>query len=303
MTARGLVSALKGHWHGNYGMCCCPAHQDRTPSLKVEDGETTTLFYCFAGCPTGDVIDALKARGLWGQNLDRGRIDHGGHHGVGDRDARDLDNDQRTKLAKGLWKKATPADGTAAETYLRGRGITCSIPPTIRYLAAAKHSGTGLWLPCMIAGVAIWPSREISGIHRTYLSIDGRKKSPISNNKMMLGPCRGGAVRLAPEGPTLILAEGIETGLSVLQSTGRPVWACLSTSGLKSVVLPNTVNEVVIAADGDDPGNAAAAEAASRFIREGRKVRIAYPPAGMDFNDVLNLPENVTPFPMEKRNV
>ncbi len=40
-------------------------------------------------------------------------------------------------------------------------------------------------------------------------------------------------------------------------------------------------------ADGDDPGEAAAREAALRWKREGRSVRIARPPRGSDFNDLL----------------
>ncbi len=114
---------------------------------------------------------------------------------------------------------------------------------------------------------------------------------------MMLGPCAGGAVRLAGPDKELVLAEGIETALSILQATGKPIWACLSTSGLKAVRLPPETRTIIIAADGDEPGLAAAEEAASRFYREGREVKIARPPAGMDFNDLLQLPENVVLFP------
>ncbi len=304
MKAEVIVKALpKGRWFGSYGSTCCPAHDDHSPSLSVRYGDDgTILFKCHAGCKSADIVDALKERGLWRKAASEPYLPNPAHaqllpkHG---RESRDLNTEQRRKLALAMWKKAESPEKTPVETYLRGRGITCPIPPTIRYLATAKHSKTGLWLPCMIAGVTIWPSQEISGIHRTFLTLDGQKKAPVSSNKMMLGPCRGGSVRLAPEGPVLVLAEGIETGLSILQSTDLPVWACLSTSGLKALILPNTVEEVIIAADGDDAGKAAAAEAAGRFIQEGRKVRIAHPPAGMDFNDVLQLPENVTPFPME----
>ena len=49
---------------------------------------------------------------------------------------------------------------------------------------------------------------------------------------------------------------------------------------------------VTIAADGDEAGEEAAQAAARRFIAEGRKVKIARPPQGMDFNDLLLKPEN-----------
>jgi hypothetical protein len=38
MTARSLTKALGGRWHGSYGTACCPAHDDRRPSLSVSDG-------------------------------------------------------------------------------------------------------------------------------------------------------------------------------------------------------------------------------------------------------------------------
>ena len=35
------------------GMCCCPFHSDKTPSMKINE----TYFYCFGCHSTGDVID------------------------------------------------------------------------------------------------------------------------------------------------------------------------------------------------------------------------------------------------------
>lgn len=104
---------------------------------------------------------------------------------------------------------------------------------------------------------------------------------------MMLGPCRGGAVRLATPGSSLMIGEGLESCLSAAQATGDPAWAALSTSGLRGLDLPDAVRDVVVLADGDDPGEAAARDCALRWKREGRRVRIARPPQGMDFNDLL----------------
>ncbi len=50
---------------------------------------------------------------------------------------------------------------------------------------------------------------------------------------MMLGTCRGGAVRLGPDRLVIVVAEGIETSLSVSAASGLTAWATLSTSGLK----------------------------------------------------------------------
>jgi DNA primase len=84
-----------------------------------------------------------------------------------------------------------------------------------------------------------------------------------------------------------MVGEGIETCLAAMQATGLPAWAALSTSGLRALHLPAEIDEVIILADGDEPGEAAALDAARRWKREGRTVRIARPPNGMDFNDVL----------------
>ena len=104
---------------------------------------------------------------------------------------------------------------------------------------------------------------------------------------MMLGPCRGGAVRLAAAEQGLMVGEGIETCLAAMQATGKPAWAALSTSGLRTLELPTEIREVVVLADGDESGEAAAIDAGRRWKLEGRVVRIARPPTGMDFNDVL----------------
>jgi hypothetical protein len=104
---------------------------------------------------------------------------------------------------------------------------------------------------------------------------------------MMLGPCHGGVVRLAEPAEVLMVGEGIETCLAAIHATGHPAWAALSTSGLRALDLPNDVRNVIILADGDAPGEAAARNCAWRWKREGRRVRIARPPRGMDFNDML----------------
>ena len=124
-------------------------------------------------------------------------------------------------------------------------------------------------------------------IHRTFLARNGDGKAPVEPQKMMLGPCRGAAVRLAPATAALMVGEGIETCLAAMQATGRPAWAALSTSGLRSLELPADVKEIIILADGDDAGEQAALTAAMRWKCEGRTVRIARPPRGMDFNDLL----------------
>jgi hypothetical protein len=44
---RKLVESLGGHWGPDGGMCRCPAHDDRTPSLSVRPGRTRLLLHCY----------------------------------------------------------------------------------------------------------------------------------------------------------------------------------------------------------------------------------------------------------------
>ena len=110
--------------------------------------------------------------------------------------------------------------------------------------------------------------------------------------RLFRGPVGGGAVRLGTIQPDdwLIIAEGIETTLSVMQATGLAGWAALSASGMARLILPSEARMVVIVADHDanGSGDRAARTAAERWVGEGRRVRIALAPEpGTDFNDVL----------------
>jgi hypothetical protein len=84
-----------------------------------------------------------------------------------------------------------------------------------------------------------------------------------------------------------MVGEGIETCLAAMLATARPAWAALSTSGLRSLDLPVDARDVILLADADDAGEAAAQDCALRWKRQGRRVRIARPPRGLDFNGVL----------------
>ena len=76
-----------------------------------------------------------------------------------------------------------------------------------------------------------------------------------------------------------------------------PVWACLSTSGMRALEIPDTVRELIIAGDHDaqargrdgkwrQPGDDAARALVGRLEGTGVVVRIADPGRGRDFNDL-----------------
>ncbi len=96
MTAEAIVRALGGR----HGMCRCPAHEDRSPSLSVRE-RGKVLVRCHAGCSQTEVIAALRARGLW---LERPRRDWTPEQR--ERWARERREIERVLPAARLWQRA-----------------------------------------------------------------------------------------------------------------------------------------------------------------------------------------------------
>lgn len=128
------------------------------------------------------------------------------------------------------------------------------------------------------------------GIHRTFLDASGSKTS-LDPQKAMLGTASGGYVALSNSGNNLLVCEGIETGLSLLSGLISPeptVWACLSTSGMKNLNLPQNLSRLIVATDGDHAGRQAGRILAERALKAGTQVDMLHAPDHSDFNDVLN---------------
>lgn len=285
MNAASIAHALGGRKSGSRWSAQCPAHDDCDPSLSISVSHNgKTLVHCHAGCSQEAVIEALKDRGLWNTGGDRpyARIVHAQF---------DRDDKDRKVAALEIWNSSIPAQNTLVEAYLRSRGIVLPIPLALRFHDALRHHPTGTTWPAMVALITGADGASIA-VHRTYLALDGSGKAPVTPAKMTLGRCRGGAVRLGDIAPNqwFVVAEGLETTLSVMQAGRMPGWAALSADGMKNVALPPEATMVLVSADNDEngAGQRAAREAAERFLREGRSARIPMPPnAGTDFNDLL----------------
>ncbi|MGE4078425.1 MAG: toprim domain-containing protein [Reyranella sp.] len=285
MIAEAIAKALGGRKAGGGWTARCPAHDDRTPSLSIRDAdENKVLVCCHAGCDQERVIAALRGRGLWSESGPRSSPWSVRRKPVEREPVRD--DAKRTEMALAIWHSATPAPGTPVAAYLSSRGIHLTPSDALRFHPGLKHPSGGFW-PAMVALVTNGIDGAPIAVHRTFLARDAGGKAPVDPQKMMLGPCRGGAVRLADPGDVLMVGEGIETSLAAMQASGHPAWAALSASGLRSLDLPKDVRDVIVLADGDEAGEAAARDCAFRWKRQGRRARIARPPKGMDFNDLL----------------
>ena len=294
--AKDIVQALGGDWRISSGSAPCPICQpegrrdQRGLSVRASGGRT--LLTCHkAGCTAPDIFTDLRRRGIV-QGHCRG-MRSSPTEIARDGQSQRLQKARIQRYCDDLFSQAVPVPGTLAQTYLEGRGIKAQwhkMCNTLRFHPALPHTPSGQRLPAMVARLRGSDGRA-TGLHRTYLNPDGPGKADLQGGaKMMLGRCGGSAVRFGPDRPVIALAEGIETALSIGVASRLTVWATLSTSGMKGVLLPpQPIAEiVVIAADNDPAGRTAAEEAASRLEAEGRAVSMIAPQAtGADFNDVL----------------
>ncbi len=198
--------------------------------------------------------------------------------------------ERKHQAALKLWNGAEPLRRMPADPavlYLQRRGIGhLSGSSALRYRRDVSHPEQKRH-PAMVALVQAVDDRPL-GVHRTYVTQCGEKAN-VEPAKASLGTVWGGAIRLDPAGPEIVIGEGIESSASAGKLLGLPAWAAISAGNLaRGLVLPLEVRSVVIAADADMFGERAARDGALRWQREGRRVRIARPDeSGTDFNDLL----------------
>lgn len=196
--------------------------------------------------------------------------------------------------ARRLWQEAVAPHGGPAAAYLASRGLALPDGDVMRFHPACPR-GRDERLPAMIALMTHPETGEPVGIHRTYLRPDGAGKVEHGTAKMMLG--NAGVIRLVEDTEVTMglgIAEGIETGLGIMQIAGwRPVWACASAGGIaKFPVLPG-IECLTLFADRDDAGAGmkAAIETALRWQSCRRDAIISQPPNGNDWLDALAVRE------------
>ncbi len=194
MDARQITRELRGEWYGGYGSAACPVcqpgRQKGQNALTLADGDGgRLLLHCKkSGC---DFDDMRAAAGIV-----PGDYAAPDPSEVAARQAQErADAAKRAAQAHRLWQEAQPISGTLAESYLRGRGIYCPLPETLRFLSACWHP-TAKRFPAMLALV---DGAIGCAVHRTYLAPHGGK-AEVTPDKLMLGRVSGGAIKLAVQG-------------------------------------------------------------------------------------------------------
>ncbi len=196
------------------------------------------------------------------------------------------------QTARRLWTAARPLAGSPAAAYLNARGLARHDFETLRHHPALawREQGRRGRLPALLAAVA-GPDGGFQALHRTWLDARRPAKAPLQHHRKALGPVHGHAVYFHATGATrsaqLLVGEGIESTLSLVQCFPQlDAAAALSAPGLAAFRSPPQVTRLLIAADNDAAGRAAAERLQDRMTGAGVETVLLLPEAG-DFNDAL----------------
>lgn len=220
----------------------------------------------------------------------------------------------RREAALKIWLAGRPSlKDTPAAAYLARRGIDLARlgrhPRALRFHPELYNRESGSHWPALVAAVTS-DSGEHTATHRTWLACRSDAagapvwgKAPLADAKMSLGTVAGSCIRLwrgasgkalrdAPEGDRVAIAEGIETALSVaIACPELRVLCAVSLANMANIALPPAIGEVFLCADHDEGNPKARAllmRAVARYQGEGRAVRLAMPDVpGADWNDIL----------------
>lgn len=245
----------------------------------------------------GDLLDIIRARtGItrFPELLEEARA----HLGRPQPDLPDRPVPKKAKAPGGtsaaaarLFAASKPVAGTLADTYLRSRGLTqVGMMSALRFHPKCWHRDEGqsksIPRPALIAAVTDGAGL-CQGVHRTWLAPDGQGKAVVRTQRRAMGHLLGNAVRLTPHDDFLVVGEGIETMLSLVEAApGLPVWAALSSGHLGAVLLPEGLQRLYIAIDRDPAGQRAAERLSARALDAGIDCHVLEPLLG-DFNDDL----------------
>jgi hypothetical protein len=158
--------------------------------------------------------------------------------------------------------------------------------------------------PAILAPVRNRVSGELTAVLRIWLKPDGSGKAlindPVSSReltpKKVIGTPACGGIWFGRTGETLIMCEGPEDALSLIQATGMPVVAASTWHQMGKAALPSIVKRLIVVPDDnrdpDDPnkinvGERGLEQAAHAYHPLGIQILVARLPDWRDSNDVL----------------
>jgi putative DNA primase/helicase len=297
MSAASIARQLHGIPNGRGWLCRCPVPShgkgrgDRSPSLSIQDGDEPgrLLVKCFAGCDASAILDAI------GRERDEGPRHHREPVQLAFGDA------ERTARALALWGEALDPRGTPVEQYLRRERLVDppekALGAAIRFHPSCPFAGKRTHaMVCLVRDIV---TNEPRAVHRTALTVDGRKVKVDGKDRLALGPVGGGAIKLTPDEDVttcLGIGEGVESVLSLRLAPefgASAVWSLISAGGVERFPVLAGVESLWIAVDRDPAGTKAAQACANRWRAAGREVFVVTATAhGADLNDVTRRAAN-----------
>ena len=241
-------------------------------------------------CGAGDGISLVMQKNGWDFREAATQIDTVIGSAPFDASRREPSSRESRNAMNNLWRSSKVIEANdPVGRYLAHRAGLTSFPSCLRTAFNLRYqSEPASFHPAMIAMVT-GPDGAPSILHRTYLTAEGHKASVISPRRFMPGTvAKGAAIRLAPVGDALGIAEGIETALSASALFGTPCWAAVNAGMLATWQPPPEVQRVIIFGDNDPnyAGQAAAYTLARRLGSQKLLVEVNFPAAdGFDWND------------------
>src|ERR1700751_5684115 len=228
---RSIARALGGEISGRQVLAPGPGHSPRDRSLAIyvsSDAPDGFLVHSHAGDDWRTCREHVRSRlGLppWepGDERHQHRTIKPSHihrwdFGVMDAEAEDRTRSEddlvRIEWAQTLWSEAADPRRTTAEDYLRSRAL--ALPDELAGTALRFHpkcpwrnenTGRTDQIPCLIAAFRSVDDDIITAFHRIRLDQPARWPK---TQRLMLGPVRRAAVKLAPAGSKLAVGEGVE---------------------------------------------------------------------------------------------
>jgi putative DNA primase/helicase len=308
MDTRQAARLLGGEVCGRDQIVCPgPGHSHRDRSLSVRfvasarDGFIVHSFSCDDPIVARDHVRDRLGLPRWEPGDEQDRRIPPSHRKEFDQMAIDREAEPRIRTeddllrinrARALWHEGIEPRGTVAEEYLRSRAL--DLPAELAGSVLRFHprcpwrnenTGHVERIPALLAVFRSIDDDEITAVHR--IRLNQPQRWPKAERKM-LGLVHRAAVKLDRDATdTLVIGEGVETGMAAQQLGHRPMWALGSVGAISFFPVLEHVKTLIILGEAGKASADAIQFCGKRWSRTRRRVRIARPTIGSDLNDQL----------------
>ena len=260
-----IVAALRGKWQGSYALCTCPAHDDRTPSLSVRQGDRGLLVHCFAGCAPSRILEEIN------------RLDPKTAKSVPDYRPPGAAVDMSW-----LWEQGTAINGTLAERYLVGRNLPTDATD-LRFHPNCQNGRKPLerYEPALMVGMRL--RGNLVGIQRIFLDPDTAKH----RDKKIIGRSRFASWEGIQPTDTLAIAESFEDAHAYATMKRIPCWSSMAANKLHAIAIPECVTTIILAPDNDKAGRIAVNRGRKVYRQAGYDVKVDLPTTHKDWAGMI----------------